>query len=100
LFPVNNATFQEPAIPVLLKVIGGASTPQELLPPGDVIALPPNKVIEINLPGGAIGSSVSNKSILCYFIFADNGFTASHPSSWGKGYPLTSNRGCLRQKIA
>jgi iron transport multicopper oxidase len=69
LFTVNNATFQEPTIPVLLQAISGASTPQELLPPGDVIALPPNKVIEINLPGGAMGSSVSNKFILCYFIF-------------------------------
>jgi iron transport multicopper oxidase len=69
LFTVNNATFQEPTTPVLLQAISGASTPQELLPPGDVIALPPNKVIEINLPGGAMGSSVSNKFILCYFIF-------------------------------
>ena len=60
-FFVNNATFIPPSVPVLLQIISGASTPQELLPPGSVFVLPPNKVIEISLPGGAPGSPVSNK---------------------------------------
>ena len=61
LFTVNNASFVPPTLPVLLQIISGAKTPQELLPPGDVYVLPPNKVIEISMPGGAPGSPVSNK---------------------------------------
>ena len=59
-FTVNNASFIPPTIPVLLQIISGAKTPQELLPRGDVYALPPNKVIEISMPGGSPGSPVSN----------------------------------------
>ena len=58
-FTVNNATFQPPSVPVLLQIISGASTPQELLPPGDVYVLPPNKVIEISMsPGGAVSNKL------------------------------------------
>ena len=62
-FTVNNASFIPPTLPVLLQIISGAKTPQELLPPGDVYVLPPNKVIEISMPGGSPGSPVSNKCI-------------------------------------
>jgi iron transport multicopper oxidase len=62
-YTVNNATFIPPTLPVLLQIISGSKTPQELLPPGDVYVLPPNKVIEISMPGGAAGSPVSNKCI-------------------------------------
>lgn len=62
-FTVNNATFIPPPLPVLLQIISGSKTPQELLPPGDVYVLPPNKVIEISIPGGSPGSPVSNKCI-------------------------------------
>ncbi|PPQ98001.1 hypothetical protein CVT26_003063 [Gymnopilus dilepis] len=56
LFTVNNATFIPPTVPVLLQILSGAKTAQELLPPGSVYVLPANKVIEISMPGGAIGS--------------------------------------------
>ena len=59
-FFVNNASFTPPSVPVLLQIISGAKTAQELLPPGDVVVLPPNKVIEISMPGGSTGSPVSN----------------------------------------
>ena len=59
-FSVNNASFVTPSVPVLLQIISGASTAQSLLPPGSVYVLPPNKVIEISMPGGAAGSPVSN----------------------------------------
>ena len=64
VFTVNNASFVPPTLPVLLQIISGAMTPQELLPPGDIYVLPPNKVIEISMPGGSAGSPVSNKCIL------------------------------------
>lgn len=67
-FSVNNASFSPPSVPVLLQIISGASTAQSLLPNGSVYVLPPNKVIEISMPGGAAGSPVSNsKSIVLPF---------------------------------
>ncbi|KDR80955.1 hypothetical protein GALMADRAFT_61136 [Galerina marginata CBS 339.88] len=55
-FTVNGATFIPPTVPVLLQILSGAHTAQDLLPPGSVYVLPPNKVIEITMPGGAVGS--------------------------------------------
>ncbi|RDB27655.1 Laccase-1 [Hypsizygus marmoreus] len=55
-FAVNGATFVPPTVPVLLQIISGARTAQELLPDGSVYALPPNQVIEISIPGGSTGS--------------------------------------------
>jgi len=57
-FTVNNATFTPPSVPVLLQILSGAHTAQELLPHGSVYTLPPNKVIEISMPGGSAGSPV------------------------------------------
>ena len=58
LFTVNGATFQPPTVPVLLQILSGAKTAQDLLPTGSVYTLPPNKVVELTLPGGAAGSPV------------------------------------------
>ncbi|KAF8159248.1 yellow laccase [Crassisporium funariophilum] len=55
-FTVNGATFTPPTLPVLLQIMSGAQTAQDLLPAGSVYVLPPNKVIEISIPGGSIGS--------------------------------------------
>ncbi|CAA7265189.1 unnamed protein product [Cyclocybe aegerita] len=55
-FNVNGATFHPPTVPVLLQIMSGAMTPSALLPPGSVYVLPPNKVVELSLPGGSIGS--------------------------------------------
>jgi iron transport multicopper oxidase len=57
-FRVNGATFIPPTAPVLLQILSGAQTAQDLLPPGSLYVLPPNKVIEITIPGGSIGSPV------------------------------------------
>ncbi|KAF5327682.1 hypothetical protein D9619_004658 [Psilocybe cf. subviscida] len=54
-FAVNNHTFIPPNVPVLLQILNGAPA-QNLLPEGSVYALPPNKVIELSLPGGTTGS--------------------------------------------
>jgi len=51
-FVVNGAPFVPPTAPVLLQILSGARTAQELLPPGDVYVLPSNKVIELTIPGG------------------------------------------------
>lgn len=58
-FTINGASFIPPTVPVLLQILSGAKTAQELLPPGSVYVLPPNKVIEVSIPGGAPGFPVS-----------------------------------------
>ncbi|KAI0059379.1 laccase [Artomyces pyxidatus] len=54
-FFVNNYTFEPPTVPVLLQILSGAKTAQELLPSGSVYGLQRNKSVEITIPGGAIG---------------------------------------------
>ncbi|KAJ7314461.1 yellow laccase [Mycena albidolilacea] len=55
-FTINGATFVPPTLPVMLQVLSGAQAAQDLLPAGSVYSLPPNKVIEISIPGGAPGA--------------------------------------------
>lgn len=57
-YTLNGAFFTPPTIPVLLQILSGSRTSQELFPPGDVYVLPPNKVVEISMPAGAIGGPV------------------------------------------
>ena len=51
-FTVNGASFVPPTVPVLLQILSGVSAAEDLLPSGDVYVLPPNKVIELTIPGG------------------------------------------------
>ncbi|KAJ7024838.1 laccase [Mycena alexandri] len=55
-FNVNGFSFIPPTAPVLLQVLSGAQAAQDLLPAGSVYTLPPNKVIEISIPGGSPGA--------------------------------------------
>ncbi|KAJ6463685.1 laccase [Mycena vitilis] len=55
-FMINGATFVPPTAPVLLQILSGAQAAQDLLPSGSVYSLPPNKVIEISIPGGSPGA--------------------------------------------
>ena len=60
LFMVNDVSFITPTPPVLLQILSGAQTAQELMPPGSVYVLPHNKVIELSIPGGSVASPVSD----------------------------------------
>ncbi|KAL1750107.1 laccase [Schizophyllum commune] len=55
-FTMNGAPFIPPSLPVLLQVMSGARTAQELLPEGSVYTLPPNQTVEISIPGGSAGA--------------------------------------------
>ncbi|TEB23093.1 laccase 2 precursor [Coprinellus micaceus] len=55
-FKVNSALFEEPSVPVLLQILSGATSPAALLPAGSIYSLPKNKVVEISIPGGSVGS--------------------------------------------
>ncbi|KAF8998387.1 laccase [Cyathus striatus] len=56
LFTINGTTFSPPTVPVLLQILSGAQTAQDLLPAGSVYTLQPNQVIELTIPGGAAGA--------------------------------------------
>jgi len=58
-FNLNNVSFTTPNVPVLLQILSGKSSAQDLLPQGSVYTLPANKVIELTIPGFAIGGPVS-----------------------------------------
>ncbi|KAJ6590849.1 laccase 2 [Mycena sp. CBHHK59/15] len=49
-------SFIPPTAPVLLQILSGAQSAQDLLPDGSVYTLPPNKVVEISIPGGSPGA--------------------------------------------
>nr|UOI87915.1 laccase [Porogramme subargentea] len=49
-FSINNATFVPPTVPVLLQIMSGASSAQDLLPAGSVYTLPSNSTIELSFP--------------------------------------------------
>ena len=49
-FFINNSTFVPPTVPVLLQIISGAQSAQDLLPAGSVYELPRGASIELNLP--------------------------------------------------
>ncbi|KAI0782841.1 laccase 1 [Abortiporus biennis] len=53
-FTVNGATFTPPTVPVLLQILSGAQTAQDLLPAGSVYTLPNNAVVELSFPGAAV----------------------------------------------
>ncbi|KAF8125556.1 yellow laccase [Mycena galopus ATCC 62051] len=55
-FQINNVSFVPPTAPVLLQILSGAHSAQDLLPIGSVYELPPNKVIEVSIPGGSPGA--------------------------------------------
>ena len=65
-FTVNGVNFTVPTVPVLLQILSGVQTAQDLLPSGSVYVLPSNSVIEISIPGGSTGSPVSGSWFLCY----------------------------------
>ena len=64
LFIVNRATFKLLTVPILLQILGGIKTAQSLLPTGSVYTLPRNKVVELMLPGGVLGSPVCAHPII------------------------------------
>ncbi|KAJ6615632.1 laccase [Mycena sp. CBHHK59/15] len=52
-YSLNGESFFPPTTPALLQVLSGAQLAQDLLPSGSYFVLPPNKVIEVSIPGGA-----------------------------------------------
>ncbi|PPQ90322.1 hypothetical protein CVT25_007724 [Psilocybe cyanescens] len=55
-FTVNDVAWVTPTVMVLLQIMSGTLTAQDLLPSGSIYVLPSNQVIEISMPGGSAGS--------------------------------------------
>ncbi|KAF9461144.1 laccase I precursor [Collybia nuda] len=53
-YTMNGQIFTPPNVPVLLQILSGASSAQDLLPAGTLYELPANKVIELSLPGSGV----------------------------------------------
>ncbi|KAI0269357.1 laccase [Gloeopeniophorella convolvens] len=54
-FFVNNVTFKDPTVPVLLQILSGKKKPQELLPQGSIYPLKRGASVELTIPAGVIG---------------------------------------------
>ncbi|KAG7450632.1 laccase [Guyanagaster necrorhizus] len=50
-FDINGISYISPSVPVLLQILSGAGQPQDFLPSEQIFLLPPNKTIEISIPG-------------------------------------------------
>ncbi|KAL0580994.1 Laccase-1 [Marasmius crinis-equi] len=50
-FDINGISYISPTVPVLLQILSGAAEPQDFLPSEQIFFLPPNKTIEISIPG-------------------------------------------------
>ncbi|KAG1847381.1 laccase [Suillus subluteus] len=51
-FLVNGYSYTAPTIPVLLQILTGQLDASQLQPYGSVFTLPPNKIVELSIPGG------------------------------------------------
>ncbi|KAI0078085.1 laccase A [Panus rudis PR-1116 ss-1] len=49
-FTINGVSFVPPTAPVLLQILSGAKTAQEIVPSGSIIELPLNSVVELSFP--------------------------------------------------
>ncbi|KAJ7182989.1 laccase [Mycena crocata] len=56
-YTLGGSSFLPPTSPALLQILSGAQSAQDLLPTGSYYSLPPNKVVEISIPGGADGGA-------------------------------------------
>jgi iron transport multicopper oxidase len=49
-FIVNGVERELPSVPVLLQILSGAQTAQDIAPKGSYFALPPNRVVQLSFP--------------------------------------------------
>jgi iron transport multicopper oxidase len=91
-FTMNNVSYQNPPIPVLLQMLSGARHPSDLLPNGSVYELPSNKVIEITIPDtdAAPGGPVSTSSCFTLHVLSMTITLASYASSRSESGVISS----------
>jgi len=52
-FLVNNVAFEDPTVPVLLQILSGATSAQDLVPAGSIYGVNRGDVVEVTIPAGA-----------------------------------------------
>ncbi|KAG6331797.1 hypothetical protein ID866_7290 [Astraeus odoratus] len=57
LFEINGVAYHSPSTPVLLQILSGTVNTSQLQPQGSVYGLPPNKVIEVSIPGALLAAA-------------------------------------------
>jgi len=84
-YTLNNISFIEPPLPILLQILSGKQHPSQLLPSGSIYELPSNKTIEVSIPatdlspGGALGVPVSHFQHGIFALWADTARVMSTP---------------------
>ena len=63
---MNDVTFANPSVPILLQILSGAKSAQDLVPAGSIYGLTHGNVVELTIPAGAAGGPVSLSSILSF----------------------------------
>jgi iron transport multicopper oxidase len=63
---VNNTSFQDPSVPILLQILSGAKTAQDLVPAGSIYGLNRSEVVELTIPAGVLGGPVSSCPIMAF----------------------------------
>ncbi|KAF8485121.1 laccase C [Russula ochroleuca] len=53
-FFVNNASFEDPSVPILLQILSGAQSVEDLVPAGSIYGLTRGDVVELTIPAGAV----------------------------------------------
>lgn len=84
-FLINGYSYTSPTTPILLQLLTGQLTASQLQPYGSVYTLPPNKTIELSVPGGQPEEYVRNPSFFLSLFSCTT--LASFPLAWC-GYDL------------
>jgi iron transport multicopper oxidase len=56
---VNNVSYRDPSVPVLLQILSGAKKVQDLVPSGSIYGLKRGEVVQLTIPAGVVGGPVS-----------------------------------------
>jgi len=48
---VNGTSFQNPSVPILLQILSGTKSVQDLVPAGSIYGLNRGEVVEVTIPG-------------------------------------------------
>ena len=63
---MNDVTFRDPSVPILLQILSGTKSAQDLVPAGSIYGLTHGNVVELTFPAGAAGGPVSLSPILSF----------------------------------
>ncbi|KAG7096238.1 hypothetical protein E1B28_003687 [Marasmius oreades] len=54
-FQINGQSYVAPSVPVLLQILSGNATPEQLIPAGSIYSLPANKTVQLSFTLGSNG---------------------------------------------